>query len=212
MRRIPVNATDPGVEALRQAADVLRSGGIVAYPTDTFYGLAVDPRNEHAVSKLYRIKGRQVDKAIPLIAADIAQLEDVAGPLGALGARLARRFWPGPLSLLIPSWPGLSPSLLAGQTTVAVRVPASTLAAGLAAALGHPVTSTSANLSGRPPVADPDAVAEQVGAALDILLDGGHSPGGAPSTIVDATGDEPRLVREGAVPWERVRIGLESHR
>ncbi|MEW5983323.1 MAG: L-threonylcarbamoyladenylate synthase [Acidobacteriota bacterium] len=202
MRRCLVSSTEPEVEWLRQAAGVLRVGGAVAYPTDTLYGLAVDPRSEHAVLELYRMKGRWVDKAIPLVAADRCQIEHLAGRFGSLSAALAEAFWPGPLSLVIPAWPGLASPLLAGRSTVVVRVPAHPVARGLARALGHPVTSTSANASGESPAWDPDAVAHSLGDRIALLLDGGRTPGGAPSTIVDATGGRLVLVRAGAVSWE----------
>lgn len=194
----------PDSDALRLAADVLRAGGVVAYPTDTLYGLAVDPRNDRAVGELYRIKGRLVDKAIPLIASSRDQVEERAGALGASAAALAASLWPGPLSIVVPAWPGLSPALLAGHAGVAVRVPALALPQLLAEALGHPITSTSANRSGLPPTSDPDAVAAVLAGTSALLLDGGLAPGGPPSTIVDATGDQVVLIREGAIRWERV--------
>jgi L-threonylcarbamoyladenylate synthase len=190
---------------------MLRAGGVVAYPTDTLYGLAVDPRNDRAVGELYRIKGRLVDKAIPLIAASRVQVEARAGALGPLASALADAFWPGPLSLVIPAWPDLAPALLAGHAGVAVRVPAHDLPRLLAEALGHPVTSTSANLSGLPPTAEPEAVAELLAGTSALLLDGGLAPGGPPSTIVDTTCEQVVLIREGAIRWERVISELPAH-
>lgn len=183
---------------------MVRSGGVIAFPTDTLYGLAVDPRQPQAVFELYRIKGRLVDRAIPLIAADRAQVEGAAGGLAPRTAALAEAFWPGPLSVVVPAWPGLAPALLAGGRTVVVRVPDHPVARGLARALGHPVTSTSANVSGEMASADPDVVWSSLGSQVTLLLDGGAAPGGEASTIVDATGDGLRLVRAGAVPWARV--------
>ncbi len=200
-RRIgPKNADSWWVEA----AHLLRAGAVLAFPTDTLYGLAVDPRREDAVTKLYRIKGRPVDQALPLIAASLAQVEAFAGVLPALGGRLARRFWPGPLTLVVPAWADLHPLALAGGASVAVRVPDHAAARRLAEALGHPVTSTSANRSGEPPSALADAVAAAIGDSLDGLIDAGPCPGGPPSTIVDVRGERPRLVRAGAIAWERV--------
>ena len=197
-------ATAPDAEALGRAAALLRSGGLVAYPTDTLYGLAADPRHERAVSELYRIKGRLVDRALPLIAADLDQIERLAGPFDRRHRELADAFWPGPLSLVVAAWPGLSAALLAGLETVAVRVPNHALARGLARALGHPITSTSANRSGCPPTAEPDEVESAFRTGVDLLIDGGRAPGGPPSTIVDATGARLRLIREGAIPWARL--------
>lgn len=186
------------------AADWLRRGCVLAFPTDTLYGLAADPRNASAVNRLYRIKGRAVDEAVPLVAADVGQLDECGAELTPIARVLSGHFWPGPLTLVIPAWTGLCPELLAGRDTVAVRVPDHAIARRLARAFGHPVTSTSANRSGRPATRLPAEVVRELGEDLDGLIDAGPSPGGAPSTIVDATGPRPRLLRAGAVPWDRV--------
>jgi L-threonylcarbamoyladenylate synthase len=197
--------TDDGAgEWLALSLGTLSREGVVAYPTDTLYGLGADPRSAAAVARLYRIKGRAVDQAIPLIASDRAQLEACGAVLSPLGARLAEALWPGPLTLVIDAWPGLDAALLAGGDGVAVRVPAHDVARALARGLGHPITSTSANRSGEPATPDPDAVAAAIGPDLDGLVDAGRAPGGPASTIVDARGRAPRLLRAGVVPWERV--------
>jgi L-threonylcarbamoyladenylate synthase len=204
MMEFRVEASGPDRDALSRAAALVRGGGIVAYPTDTLYGLAADPRSAAAIAQLYRIKGRPVELAIPLIAADIAQLEDAGAVLIGRTRRLAQACWPGPLTLVVPAWPQLDARVSAGLGTVAVRVPDHAVARLLAEACGCPITSTSANRSGGPPTSLPDDVRRAFGGELDGLMDAGPSPGGLPSTIVDATGAEPRLLRAGAVPWERV--------
>ena len=191
-------------EAISRAAQIVRAGGVVAYPTDTLYALAADPRNGEAIERLFAIKGRSGDQPIPLIASDIAQVEEQGGELGDLGRRLAVAFWPGPLTLVIPARPAITHGVHAGTGRVAVRVPAEEVARALASACGAPITSTSANLSRAPaPRLDEDVRAE-LGDRIDAILDGGPTPGGLPSTIVDATGAIPALVRAGVVPWERV--------
>jgi len=199
-----IDTARPDQALLSRAAALVRAGGIVAYPTDTFYGLAANPASVAAVLQLYRIKGRQVDQAIPLIAANVEQLEACAGTLGRLARVLVQRFWPGPLTIVIPAWDGLADAVHAGTGTVAVRVPAHPTARALAASCGWPITSTSANRSGDPALTTPEAVRLALGPDLDAIIDGGTSPGGQSSTIVDVTGREPRLVRAGAVPWDRV--------
>jgi len=199
-----VDPDRPDAEGVARAAAILRGGGIVAYPTDTLYGLAVDPANRAAVQQLYRIKGRSVDQAIPLIASSERQIVERTGPLAPLAARLARQFWPGPLTLVLAAWPGLDEAIHAGTGTVAIRVPDSRLARDLAAACGWPITSTSANRSGEPAPSRADEARVGLADLLDAIIDGGPSPGGPPSTLVDVTGASPRLVRAGAVPWERV--------
>ena len=199
-----VEAGRPDRHALSRAAVILREGGIVAYPTDTLYGLAADPRSAAAMAQLYRIKGRPVELAVPIIAAGIEQVESCGGVLSEAARRLAAAFWPGPLTLVLTAWPGLDPSVHAGRGTVAVRVPDHAVARLLAEDCGWPITSTSANRSGKPATNHPGEVRAAFGADLDGLIDAGPSPGGAPSTIVDAAGPAPRLIRAGAVPWDRV--------
>jgi L-threonylcarbamoyladenylate synthase len=194
----------PDADLLSAAAAMLRAGGVVAFPTDTLYGLAVDPCSHAAVAQLYRIKGRRVDQAIPLIASDLEQVEACAGPLRPLARSLAARFWPGPLTIVIPAWAGLDAAVHAGRGTVGIRVPAHALARSFAAACGGPVTATSANRSGEPATNLPEEVFRCLRSHLDALVDGGPSPGGPASTIVDATGTSPRLIRAGAVAWEHV--------
>jgi L-threonylcarbamoyladenylate synthase len=150
-----------------EAADRLGKGNVLAFPTDTLYGLAVDPRSASAVSRLYRIKGRAVDEAVPLIAADVGQLDACRTPLTPIARMLIDHFWPGPLTLVVPAWNGLCPELLGGRDTVAVRVPNHAVARAIAGAFGHPITSTSANRSGQPGTADPAEVRRVLGAELD---------------------------------------------
>jgi L-threonylcarbamoyladenylate synthase len=185
------------------AAAVLRAGGLVAYPTETFYGLGARALDALAVARVARAKGRPDGKPLPLLAADRDQVEAVAR-LEGLAARLAERLWPGPLTLVLPAREGLPPELTAGGATVAVRVPGSEVARALAAAAGEALVSTSANLSGEPPVTRARALSPALAARVDRVLDGGETPGGAPSTLVAVEGDGVRLVRAGAVPWELV--------
>jgi L-threonylcarbamoyladenylate synthase len=195
-------------EQLRRAVEVLRKGGVVAYPTDTLYGLAVDPRSGDAVAKLFAVKARDPGHAIPLIAADEAQAA-LAGTFTDAAWRLARAFWPGPLSIVLDAAPGIDAQILAADGSVAVRVPASDSARELARAFGFCVTATSANLSGAPSTASSDVVRSTLGARVDFVLDVGDAPGGPPSTIVDVRRRVPRLLRAGAVPWNRVLESLE---
>ena len=190
---------------LERAAEVIRRGGIIALPTDTLYGLGVDPFNADAVRRVFDVKGRQGERALPLIAADLAQIVNQIGPLSELARRLATRFWPGPMTLLIEAPPALAGDVAGGTGRIGVRVPAHVVARGLCAACDRPLTATSANLSGEPASEDPDEVARSLGDHVDLLVDAGRTPGGAPSTIVDATGAEPRLVRPGAIAWDDVQ-------
>ena len=197
-------AAAPGPDVLAAAVLALRNGGIVAFPTETFYGLAVDPRSSEAVRKVFALKWRRTGLPLPLIAASIEQIREHVGRMTPLAERLAARGWPGPLTLIIPASPLLSPDLHLSTGTVAVRVPGNGVARALAAAAGHAITSTSANRSGEPPSSTALHVIDAFGDGIDVLIDAGSTPGGLASTIVDATGDAPVLVRAGAMAWNRV--------
>ncbi len=196
-----------GREGVAAAAGTLRSGGVVAFPTDTLYGLAVDPRRDDAVERLFALKGRRPDVAVPLIAADLSQAME-AGEFGASELRLARAFWPGPLSIVVPARAAISRAALGGGTTLAIRIPAHAIARDLAAAFGAAITATSANASGSPPAETADDVIQAV-PTVDLVLDGGRVAGGPPSTIVRYDGGAPILVRAGAIAWERVLKSLQ---
>jgi L-threonylcarbamoyladenylate synthase len=203
-RRLRLGASRVTPATLAPAAAWLAHGGIVAYPTDTFYGLAVDPGSAEAVGHLFDLKGRDPSMAVPLIAASRDQTEHAFGTLAGASARLASAFWPGPLSLILdaPAW--VTPAVHGGRGTVAVRVPDDAVACALAGAFGRPVTATSANRSGEPPAADAAALAWLDADPRVFVIDAGPTRGGAPSTLVDARGDEPVCVRAGAIAWERV--------
>ena len=204
MTRVVVDPVRPDPTAIAQAAATLRNGGVVAIPTDTLYGLAVDPWNPSAVTHVFTIKGRQEDRALPLVAADIDQVRQWIGELDAVARRLVERFWPGPLTLVMRAPGGLAPEVTAGGRTIGVRVPSHAVTRAVCAAFERPVTATSANLSGQPATDNPDQVAAQLSSGVDLLLDAGITPGGLASTIVDVTARELRLIRAGAVSWEDV--------
>ena len=206
MRRV-VDPDRPAGAVIAEAADVLRRGGIVAYPTDTLYGLAVDPRNDIAVGRLFALKGRDAAGAIALIAADASQAEH-AGRFGAVERRLAAVFWPGPLTIVVRAGASFS-ERLAPRGTIGVRVPAHAVARALAAALGECITATSANPSGAAPPTSPDDVQHAFAGGIDLLLDAGPAPGGAPSSVVEVVESRVTLHRAGAIAWERVLESVE---
>jgi L-threonylcarbamoyladenylate synthase len=204
MRRIVVAAAAPDRDAIARAAAVLRGGGIAAIPTDTLYGLAADPFNAAAVARIFTIKSRQMERAIPLIAASFEQVERTIGAMPPLAGRLARAFWPGPLTLVLPAPDRLPAEVTGGGTTVGVRVPAHDVARALCEAVGGLLTATSANISGEPATSEADVVAARIGTRLDLIVDAGTTPGGPASTIVEVIGPEPRLIRAGAIAWDAV--------
>jgi L-threonylcarbamoyladenylate synthase len=205
MRRLIVDARAPDRSSLDEAAVVIQAGGVVAIPTDTLYGLAADPFSRRALARVFAVKGRDATEALPLIAADTGQVADWLGRLPEIGSRLASRFWPGPLTLVMARPSTLPAEAAGGRDSVGVRVPAHAVARRLCEICGRPLTATSANWSGQEPASEPDQVEAALGSRLDLLLDAGPAPGGAPSTIVDVRGAEPRLIRAGAISWEEVR-------
>lgn len=176
----------------------------MAYPTETYYGLGALARDADAVARLVRAKGRPDGKPLPLVAADVAAVREVA-ILGPRAARLAARFWPGPLTLVLPARAGLPAAITAGTGTVGVRVPGSDVARALAREAGGAIVSTSANASGEQPAARAEDLAPELRDRIDLVLDAGPSPGAAPSTVVavDERGGV-RLLRAGVVPFEEV--------
>ena len=204
MTRVVVDSEQPDPAAIALAAATLKAGGVVAIPTDTLYGLAADPWNAAAVAHIFTVKGRDEDRALPLVAANLTQVIQWIGELDITAARLAERFWPGPLTLVMRAPAGLAPQVTAGGATIGIRVPAHAVTRALCAAFDRPITATSANISGEPATDDPDHVADRLSHGLDVLLDAGTTPGGPASTIVDVTNGEVRLIRAGAVSWEDV--------
>ena len=189
--------------AIEQAAAAIRRGGVGAIPTDTIYGLAGDPFQPKAVQKILRLKGRPEDKPILLLVDSLRQVETLAARWPEAFERLAARFWPGPLTMILPAAPCVPARITAGTGTVAVRLPGSVLTRELIRAARVPLTGTSANRSGRPAAESAQQVQQQFPTGLDFILEGGPARTHAPSTIVDLTG-EPRVIREGVIPAEAV--------
>lgn len=207
---ITVDPAGCHVDDLAPAVEWLRAGKIVAFPTDTFYGLAVDPSSDAAVHGLFELKGRRVRAALPLVAASSRQVEALCGPLGSTAARLAAAFWPGPLSLVFDAPASVSVAVHGGSRTLAIRVPDHAIARTLADAWGGPLTATSANRTGAPPASDVASFGEISLEPRVLVIDAGPTAGGAPSTIVDARGPRLTLVREGAIAWDRVLESLKA--
>lgn len=189
-------------QVLHNAVEILKIGGIVAYPTETFYGLGAKFDMEDSLKRLYEIKQRPKEKAMPLIIGNRGLLPIVAASANNIAISLMDRFWPGPLTLIFPAKESLSEFITAGTHTVAVRIPGESFALRLAMIASFPITATSANLSGQPPAQDAETVIKYFDGKIDLIVDGGITPGGLPSTIIDVTGDEVKILREGAVKKE----------
>ena len=185
--------------AIEQAAAAIRRGQIVAIPTDTVYGLAADPFQPAAVAALLRLKRRPENQPVLLLVESLRQVERLASRLPEGFHRLAARFWPGPLTIVLPAATGIPERITAGTGTVAVRLPGSRVTRELIRAARVPLTGTSANLSGRPAAGSAGQVREQFPCGLAAIVDAGPARSRAPSTLVDLSG-EPRILREGAIP------------
>lgn len=190
-----LNASEP--TAIAQAATIIRNGGIVAYPTDTVYGLGANVFLPQALEKIMEAKQRPDEKSLPVLIADRNHLENLVAAIPYAAARLMAAFWPGALTIVLIKQPGLSPLL--GDTTLAVRQPNHEAIMALLEAAGCPLTGTSANRSGNPPATTGEEAARQLGGAVDLILDGGPAPGSTPSTVIDCTIEPARMLREGAV-------------
>jgi L-threonylcarbamoyladenylate synthase len=187
-----------------RAAALLRASELVAFPTDTVYGVGAIVWDATAVGKLYAAKLRALDKAIPVLLADPADIALVARDLSAAALRIAEHFWPGPLTVVVPRADRVPDEVTAGGDTVAVRVPDHDLARALIRAAGAPLATTSANLSGQASPVTAQEVAAQLGERIALILDGGRCLGGVPSTIVDLTQPQPRIVRPGPISLEQI--------
>jgi L-threonylcarbamoyladenylate synthase len=186
------------------AEKIIARGGVLIFPTETFYGIGGDPWLPETVARIYRIKGRAAGKPLPLIAADLEAARRAVALWPGVAERLARSFWPGPLSMVLPASDALPAAVSAGTRKVAVRVSSHAAARRLAAAAGGLITATSANFSGHPPCTHAGEMPAELLAMVDGLLDAGKTAGGKPSTLIEVSGDSPRLLRPGTIPWEQL--------
>lgn len=187
----------------------IRQGGVVAIPTDTFYGLGVDPFNESAVDRLLRLKGRPDGKPILLLIGSLEQLPLVTKGVSTAARILIEAFWPGPLTILFPAIPSLPRNLVSATGLVGVRFGAFEPLNTLLCPVG-PLTGTSANRAGQPPAQTPLVVTQEFGGAIDLVVDAGMTAGGAASTVIDAQFPL-RVIREGAVTRQKIQDVLEKH-
>lgn len=192
-------------DILAHAAALLVAGELVAFPTDTVYGVGAICWNEAAVARLYTAKLRSLDKAIPILLADPADLALVADHLPLAGMKLAQAFWPGALTLVVPKASRVPAEVTAGGDTLAVRIPNHDIARTLIRLAGAPLATTSANLSGGPSPVTAEEVAAQLAGRIPLIVDGGRCPGGAASTVVDVTGPTPRILRPGPISEADIR-------
>ena len=201
-----LNADHPIV--YRHAVDILKNGGVVAFPTDTVYGLAALPWRDDFVERLYIVKGRGSERAIAVLISHLSELEQIADSLNDHARILAQHFWPGPLTIVVPKRAELS-RVLSPHGTVGVRMPNHPVALKLLQSAG-PLAVTSANLSGQANTTNAQEVLAQLGGRIDLIIDGGIAPGGVPSTVVDCTGEDLIILREGPISLEAMQAILSG--
>ena len=189
---------------IEQGIAILKRGGIVAYPTDTVYGLGASASLPQAVQRIYKVKERPQNMPLPLLLADTSQVTKFAESVPVVAWDLIRRFMPGALTIVLPKSSLVPDFITAGGITIAIRIPAHPVPVALVEGLGTPIVGTSANLSGRPSPLTAEEVYSQLGDRVDLIIDGGRCPGGKESTIVDVTGETPVMLREGAISREEL--------
>ena len=199
MKILRLNAEQIEEEKLKLAVKVLKEGGIVSYPTETFYGLAVDPFNKKAAERIYRIKGRDFRQPLLLIISEVGDIIRFGIKPPPSFQKLSHHFWPGPLTIALPAPAGIPEYLIGEGGGVAFRLSSNRIARELSRLFGRPITGTSANRSGAPPHTTASEVVRELESKIDIIIDGGKTEGGAPSTVIDLTMDPPKIIREGAI-------------
>jgi len=203
----------PAEEIAARAVASLAAGGLVAVPTDTVYGLAANAALDSTVRRLFALKQRPADKPLPILIADVGELDEVAAEISPVAHKLAEHFWPGPLTLVLRKCVAISDLVSAGRPTVGVRVPDHDLTRDILRGADFPVAVTSANPSGDAEAAAPGDVLTGLGGAIDMLIDDGRCPGGHPSTVLDVTCSPPRILRPGLISWPDIEavIGRDKN-
>ena len=197
-------------ETRKQAAAVVRNGGLIAFRTDTFYGLGADPLNPHAIRKIRQLKGREEGKPILLLISDANQVQKFLPETSKLFQAVAKRHWPGPLTLIGAARDELPPELTAGSGTIGLRLPDDEEVCALVSKCGGALTATSANPAGGPPARTAREVAAYFPVGIDLIIDGGEVTATQPSTVLDLSGPHPRVLRKGAVTRGELRRLLSS--
>jgi L-threonylcarbamoyladenylate synthase len=192
------------IDEIKKGIEILKTGGLVAYPTDTVYGLGACADNIQAVKRIYLVKKRPLNMPLPLLLADVSWINKFTSRIPSIALPLIDRFMPGALTLVLPKANSVSDIISGGKQTIALRVPAHPIAVALIEGTGSPVVGTSANISGSPSALTAQEVEKQLGNSINYIVDGGKCPGGIESTIIDVTGEIPVILRQGAITQEEI--------
>ena len=201
---IKVDSSGSPVGAISEAGEVLSSGGLVAYPTESFYGLAADATNETAIHRLFLSKKRGLDRPVLILIPNVEVLDQYAVNIPPVARQLIKEFWPGGLTLVFDAGTKISPLLTAGTGKIGIRLSSHPVATAVTRAIDVPITGTSANISGQPPCRNADEVRSSLGKGVDLILDGGETKGEMGSTVIDITVDPPRILRQGMVSQDEI--------
>lgn len=205
---VRIDPRNPGLSALSRIAGILKSGEVIAYPTETFYGLGADASNPAAVDRIFDIKGRDQKNPIPLIIGNMEMLAGLVLDVPGNAAKLIEKFWPGPLTLVFAAAASVNPALTGGTGKIGIRLSGSPVARKLSEVIAGPLTATSANLSGAAECVSAAEVVRGLNDRISTVVDGGETPGGKGSTVIDITVEPPRIFRHGAVPAEAIGCTL----
>jgi L-threonylcarbamoyladenylate synthase len=201
---VPVDPEHPEPDLIRKAASVVLSGGILVFPTDTSYGLGVNPYDDGAVSKVYRLKHRKPDKPLILLLSNLEQLDNLTQKVSEAAKKMMERFWPGPLTMVFTASEELKSFLIGNTGRIGVRIPNNLIARKLIDACRIPVTATSANISGQPSARSAQGAIKYFSGSVEMALDGGPSRNEMESTVLDVSTSPPRLIREGQIEVDRI--------
>ena len=210
MNMLKINPDHPEPDLLNKAADVILNNSVIGYPTETVYGLGANALSDVAVEKVFALKGREKNKPILIIASDLDQVKKLVASFPSRAEVLANAFWPGALTMVLEAAPQLSKLLLGGGNQIGIRIPGNQICLELLKLCGVPITSTSANLSGKANPINAEEVLENFGNKLDLIIDGGPSRSRIPSTVLQIDGNRLTLIREGAIPKAKIEEVIGS--
>lgn len=207
---LQVDPIDPEPDRIARAGELIRRGEVIAIPTDTLYGLAANPFDNAAVERVFAIKGRPKNNPLLLLIDSLEMASELSAQLPATFHKLARQFWPGPLTIVVSASAKLPSEVTAGTGSIGLRLPLAPIAVALIRAAACPITATSANLSGEPDSGSAEQVARSLGDRIPLIVDGGRSSNLKPSTVIDLRGNDWRIVREGAILRREIEVCLGS--